>query len=100
MAAEDSEDDLLIEFLPIKKKGIHPRMFIVHDITGMATPFMRLGAYMPNETWAIGDKYFGSVAVSLPLRRWLTTTSLSSAVSSLTVHTSSPVTPWVASWLL
>jgi len=61
MAAEDSEDDLLIEFLPIKKKGIHPRMFIVHDITGMATPFMRLGAYMANEMWAIGDKYFGSV---------------------------------------
>jgi thioesterase domain-containing protein len=60
MAAEDSDDDFLIEFLPIKKKGIHPRMFIVHDVTGMATPFMRLGAYMPNEMWAIGDKYFGS----------------------------------------
>jgi len=61
MAAEDSDNDYLIEFLPMKKKGIHPRMFIVHDITGMATPFMRLGAYMPNEMWAIGDKYFGSV---------------------------------------
>ena len=61
MAAEDSDNDFLIEFLPIKKKGIHPRMFIVHDITGMATPFMRLGAYMPNEMWAIGDKHFGSV---------------------------------------
>ncbi|KAF9644147.1 acetyl-CoA synthetase-like protein [Thelephora ganbajun] len=61
MAAEDLDNDSLIELLPIKRKGIHPRMFIVHDITGMATPFMRLGAYMPNEMWAIGDKYFGSV---------------------------------------
>ncbi|KAF9781603.1 hypothetical protein BJ322DRAFT_1161283 [Thelephora terrestris] len=61
MAAEDSDDDLLIEFLPIKKKGVQLRVFIVHDITGMATPFMRLGAYMPNEMWAIGDKFFGSV---------------------------------------
>lgn len=60
MAAEDSEDDFLIEFLPIKKKGAQPRMFIIHDITGMATPFMRLGAYMANEMWAIGDKYFGT----------------------------------------
>ena len=60
MAAEDSEDDLLIEFFPIKK-GILPRIFIVHDITGMATPFTFLGAYMPNEMWAFGDKHFGSV---------------------------------------
>ena len=61
IATEDSEDEFLIEFLPIKKKGIHPRMFIVHDITGMAAPFMHLGVYKPNEMWAIGDKYFGSV---------------------------------------
>jgi thioesterase domain-containing protein len=59
MEAEDSDKDFLIEFLPIKKKGIHPRLFLVHDITGMATPFMRLGAYMPNEMWAIGDRDFG-----------------------------------------
>ncbi|KAF9781580.1 hypothetical protein BJ322DRAFT_1161221 [Thelephora terrestris] len=43
------------------KKGVLPHMYIVHNITGMASPFMRLGAYMPNEMWAIGDKYFGSV---------------------------------------
>jgi hypothetical protein len=49
MAAEDSDDDFLIEFLPIKKKGVQLRVLIVHDITGMATPFMRLGACMPNE---------------------------------------------------
>jgi thioesterase domain-containing protein len=61
MAAEDSDDDFLIEFLPIKKKGIQPRMFLVHDITGMATPFMHLGAYMSNEMWALSDKYFGLV---------------------------------------
>ncbi|KIN95859.1 hypothetical protein M404DRAFT_295171 [Pisolithus tinctorius Marx 270] len=60
MEAEDADADFLIEFLPIKKKGIQPRLFIVHDITGMATPFMRLGAYMPNEMYAIGDKHFGS----------------------------------------
>ncbi|KIJ63457.1 polyketide synthetase [Hydnomerulius pinastri MD-312] len=60
MEAEDADSDFLIEFLPIKKKGVHPRLFIVHDITGMATPFMRLGAFMPNEMYAIGDKHFGS----------------------------------------
>ncbi|KAH7890103.1 putative nonribosomal peptide synthetase [Phlebopus sp. FC_14] len=60
MEAEDTDADFLIEFLPIKKKGIQPRLFIVHDITGMATPFMRLGAFMPNEMYAIGDKHFGS----------------------------------------
>ncbi|KAI6009612.1 putative nonribosomal peptide synthetase [Pisolithus orientalis] len=60
MEAEDADADFLIEFLPIKKKGMQPRLFIVHDITGMATPFMRLGAYMPNEMYAIGDKHFGS----------------------------------------
>ncbi|KAF9241407.1 putative nonribosomal peptide synthetase [Melanogaster broomeanus] len=60
MEAEDADADFLIEFLPIKKKGVHPRLFIVHDITGMATPFMRLGAFMPNEMYAIGDKHFGS----------------------------------------
>ncbi|KAG6375737.1 hypothetical protein JVT61DRAFT_2583 [Boletus reticuloceps] len=58
--AEDADADYLIEFLPIKKKGIQPRVFLVHDITGMATPFMRIGAYMPNEMYAIGDKHFGS----------------------------------------
>ena len=60
MEAEDADADYLIEFLPIKKKGIQPRVFIVHDITGMATPFMRIGAYMPSEMYAIGDKHFGS----------------------------------------
>ncbi|KAF9228933.1 putative nonribosomal peptide synthetase [Gyrodon lividus] len=60
MEAEDADADFLIEFLPIKKKGIQPRLFIVHDITGMATPFMRLGAFMPNEMYALGDKHFGS----------------------------------------
>lgn len=60
MEAEDADADYLIEFLPIKKKGIRPRLFFVHDITGIATPFMRLGAYMPNEMYAIGDKHFGS----------------------------------------
>ncbi|EIW85840.1 hypothetical protein CONPUDRAFT_80229 [Coniophora puteana RWD-64-598 SS2] len=58
--AEDTDADFLIEFLPIKKKGIQPKFFLVHDITGMATPFMRLGAFMPNEMYAIGDKHFGS----------------------------------------
>ncbi|KAJ3195836.1 hypothetical protein HK101_010930 [Irineochytrium annulatum] len=57
--AEDAEQDNLIEFLPIKRKGAKPRIFLVHDVTGMSTPFMRLGAYMPNEMYAIGDKYFG-----------------------------------------
>ncbi|KAI8820281.1 putative nonribosomal peptide synthetase [Fimicolochytrium jonesii] len=57
--AEDSEQDFLIELLPIKKKGILPRLFIIHDVTGMATPFMRLGAFIPNEIYAIGDKHFG-----------------------------------------
>ncbi|KAI6098831.1 putative nonribosomal peptide synthetase [Pisolithus croceorrhizus] len=60
MEAEDADADFLIELLPVKKKGIQPRFFIVHDITGMATPFMRLGGYMPNEVYAIGDKHFGS----------------------------------------
>ncbi|KAL4075275.1 hypothetical protein V8B97DRAFT_2022271 [Scleroderma yunnanense] len=60
MEAEDADADFLIEFLPIKKKGVKPRFFIVHDITGMATPFMRLGAFMPYEMYAIGDKHFGS----------------------------------------
>ena len=60
IAAEDSEDEFLIEFLPIEK-GIHPCMFMVHDITGMATPFMCFGAYMPNKMRAISGKYFGSV---------------------------------------
>ncbi|KIJ63455.1 polyketide synthetase [Hydnomerulius pinastri MD-312] len=60
MEAEDADADFLIEFLPIKKKGTKPRLYIVHDITGMATPFMRLGAFMPNEMYAIGDKHFGS----------------------------------------
>ncbi|EMD32324.1 PKS/NRPS enzyme [Gelatoporia subvermispora B] len=58
--AEDADNDFLIEFLPIKKKGILPRIFLVHDVTGMATPFMRLGAYMPNEMYAIGDRDFGN----------------------------------------
>jgi hypothetical protein len=31
MAAEDSENDFLIEFLPIKK-GVQPRLFVVHGI--------------------------------------------------------------------
>lgn len=60
MEAEDADVDYLIELLPIKKKGVRPRIFIVHDITGMATPFMRIGAYMPNEMYATGDKHFGS----------------------------------------
>ena len=60
MEAEDANADYLIEFLPVKKKGVQPRVFIVHDITGMATPFMRIGAYMPNDMYAIGDKHFGS----------------------------------------
>ena len=60
MEAGDADADFLIEFLPIKKKGIKSRFFIVHDITGMATPFMRLGVYMPNEMYALGDKHFGS----------------------------------------
>ncbi|KAG6330816.1 hypothetical protein ID866_8274 [Astraeus odoratus] len=60
MEAEDADTDFLIELLPIKKKGAQPRVFIVHDITGMATPFKRLGAFMPNELYAIGDKHFGS----------------------------------------
>jgi pimeloyl-ACP methyl ester carboxylesterase len=59
MQAEDSASDFLIEFLPVKKKGIHPRVFLIHDVTGMATPFMRLGAYVSNEMWAIGDRDFG-----------------------------------------
>ncbi|KAL4070678.1 Alpha/Beta hydrolase protein [Scleroderma citrinum] len=53
MEAEDIDADFLIEFLPIKKKGVKPCFFIVHDITGMATPFM------PNEMYAIDDKHFG-----------------------------------------
>ncbi|KAG6330892.1 hypothetical protein ID866_8198 [Astraeus odoratus] len=60
MEAEDTDTDFLIELLPIKKKGAQPRIFIVHDITGMATPFKRLDAFMPNELYAIGDKHFGS----------------------------------------
>ena len=28
------------------------------DITGMATPFMHIIAYMPNKMYAIGDKHF------------------------------------------
>lgn len=58
--AEDNDADYLIELLPVKRKGTHPRLFLIHDITGMATPFMRLGAFMPNEMYAIGDKHFGS----------------------------------------
>ncbi|KAH9923014.1 putative nonribosomal peptide synthetase [Amylocystis lapponica] len=60
LEAEDADNDFLIEFLPIKKKGVHPRLYLVHDVTGMATPFMRLGVYMPNEMYAIGDRDFGS----------------------------------------
>ncbi|KAJ3411290.1 hypothetical protein HDV05_002436 [Chytridiales sp. JEL 0842] len=59
-AAEEADEDLLIDFLPIKQnRGTLPRIFLIHDVTGMATPFVRLGAYMPNEMYAIGDKYFG-----------------------------------------
>ncbi|KIJ13622.1 hypothetical protein PAXINDRAFT_156449 [Paxillus involutus ATCC 200175] len=47
MEAEDADADFLTEVLPIKKKGIKPRLYIVHDTTGMATPLMRLGAFMP-----------------------------------------------------
>ena len=48
MNAEGEDADFLIEFLPIKKMAIQPRFFIVHDIIGMATPFIHLGGYMPN----------------------------------------------------
>ena len=37
MDAQDSDNDFLIELLPIKKNSTHPGMFIVHDIAGMAT---------------------------------------------------------------
>ena len=58
--AEDADADFIIEFLPIKKKGIEPRFFIIHDISDMATLFVRLGAYIPNEMYALADKHFGS----------------------------------------
>jgi len=60
--SEGKDEDFIIELLPVKKKGTQPKFFIVHDITGMATPFMRLGSFMPNEIYAIGDKYFGSAS--------------------------------------
>ncbi|KIJ57996.1 hypothetical protein HYDPIDRAFT_34600 [Hydnomerulius pinastri MD-312] len=55
----------LIKFLPIKKKGTQPRVYIVtvHDIMGMATPFVRLSAFLPNGMYAISDQLFGSETV-------------------------------------
>jgi len=60
MEASGAEADQPIEVFPVKKNGIQPRVFMVHDITGVATPFMSIGAHMPNEMYAIGDKHFGS----------------------------------------
>ncbi|KAH7927995.1 putative nonribosomal peptide synthetase [Leucogyrophana mollusca] len=59
MEAEDAGNDFLTEFLPIKK-GIDPALFFIHDVTGMTSPFLRLGAFLPNAMYAIGDKHFGS----------------------------------------
>ena len=58
--AEDTDADFIIEFLPIKKKGIEPRFFIAHDISDMTTLFVRLGAHILNEMYALADKHFGS----------------------------------------
>ena len=47
--AEDPDSDLPIKFL-LTKESIHRRMFVVHDNTGVATPFVRLGVHILNNT--------------------------------------------------
>ncbi|KAJ3033802.1 hypothetical protein HDV00_005815 [Rhizophlyctis rosea] len=52
-------NDVSMDLLPIKKTGSKPVCFFIHDVTGMATFFMRLGPYMPNEMYALGDRHLG-----------------------------------------
>ncbi|KAH7909125.1 putative nonribosomal peptide synthetase [Hygrophoropsis aurantiaca] len=60
MEGEDTDTDSMIELLPVKKKGVGLNLFFIHDASGMARPFMSLGAFLPNAMYAIGDKHFGS----------------------------------------
>ncbi|KAJ3146079.1 hypothetical protein HDU86_000536 [Geranomyces michiganensis] len=60
LSSMDEDAEKSIELLPIKKNGVEPRLFFIHDVTGMATFFMRLGPYLNNEMYAIGDKHLGS----------------------------------------
>lgn len=54
------DPSLIAEMIAINKGGITPRLFMIHDATGMASPFMNLAPYLPNQIYAIGDRQYGS----------------------------------------
>ncbi|KIK85335.1 hypothetical protein PAXRUDRAFT_831969 [Paxillus rubicundulus Ve08.2h10] len=50
----------ILEVLPIKLDGIEPKVFFIHDITGVAASFHCLARFLPNLSYAIQDRHFGS----------------------------------------
>jgi thioesterase domain-containing protein len=50
----------VLEVLPIKLDGIEPKVFFIHDVTGMSASFHRLAPFLPNELYAIQDRHIGS----------------------------------------
>jgi thioesterase domain-containing protein len=54
------DPSLVAEVIAINKGGTTPRLFIVHDATGMTSPFLNLGLFLPNQICAIGDRQYGT----------------------------------------
>ncbi|KIJ16259.1 hypothetical protein PAXINDRAFT_155215 [Paxillus involutus ATCC 200175] len=50
----------VLEVLHIKLDGIEPKVFFIHDVTGMSASFHRLAPFLPNELYAIQDRHIGS----------------------------------------
>ncbi|KAF9238195.1 putative nonribosomal peptide synthetase [Melanogaster broomeanus] len=50
----------VVEVISIKQAGAEPKVFFIHDVTGLAVSFNRLAPFLPNELYAIQDCHFGS----------------------------------------
>ncbi|KAF9218618.1 acetyl-CoA synthetase-like protein [Gyrodon lividus] len=48
------------ELLPIKPAGTEPKVFFIHDVTGMAASLHRLAPFLQNKLYAIQDRHLGS----------------------------------------
>ena len=54
------DPSLVAEVVAINKGGTTPRLFIIHDATGMVSPFLNLGSFLPNQICAFGDRQYGT----------------------------------------
>ncbi|KIJ60828.1 polyketide synthetase [Hydnomerulius pinastri MD-312] len=50
----------ILDVLHVNQGGSGPKLFFIHDVTGMAGSFDRLAPYLPNEMHAIQDCHLGS----------------------------------------